>query len=114
MEKPIRVLIAAAECSPFAKTGGLADVAGTLPAELCKLGTDARVIIPYHRVIKEKYADRISHVCSFSVNLGWRTQYVGIEKTEINGFTVYFVDNEYYFGDKIYRGGNAEIEPSQF
>ncbi|MCD8254244.1 MAG: glycogen/starch synthase [Oscillospiraceae bacterium] len=104
------VLIAAAECSPLSKTGGLADVVGALPKSLAKLGFDARVITPYHRCIKEKYADKIEHIWSFDLRLGWRTQYVGLEKTVIDGVTVYLIDNEYYFGDAIYRGGLAEGE----
>ena len=109
-----RVLLAAAECAPLSKTGGLADVVGTLPKALKKLGMDARVITPYHRCIKEKYADRVEHLFHFYVDLGWRHQYAGIEKLEIDGVTVYLVDSEYYFGDKIYRGGDAETEQYAF
>ena len=95
-----RVLLAAAECAPLAKTGGLADVVGTLPKYLADLGMDARVITPYHRIIKEKF--------------GWRHQYVGIEKLVIDGVIVYLVDNESYYGDKIYRGGMPEGEQYAF
>ena len=109
-----RVLIAAAECAPLAKTGGLADVVGALPAALRALGTDARVIMPYHRVIKEKYGDRAEHLFHFFVELGWRHQYAGIEKLELNGTTVYLVDSEFYFGDKLYLGGMAEGEQYAF
>ena len=108
------VLLAAAECAPLSKTGGLADVVGTLPKSLKKLGVDARVITPYHRCIKEKYADRVEHLFHFYVDLGWRHQYAGIEKLEIDGVTVYLVDSEYYFGDRIYRGGDAETEQYAF
>ena len=104
------ILIAAAECSPFAKTGGLADVIGTLPKALAKEGYDVRVIMPYHRVIKERYGHLVKHLCSFSVELGWRSQYVGLEKLETDGGIHYLIDNEYYFGDCIYRGGNSGIE----
>ena len=105
-----RVLLAAAECAPLSKTGGLADVVGTLPKALKKLGIDARVITPYHRCIKEKYADRVEHMFFFYVQLGWRNEYVGIERMDLDGVTVYLVDNESYFGDKIYRGGYPEGE----
>ncbi len=105
-----RLLVCAAECSPFAKTGGLADVVGTLPAELRGLGFDARVILPYHRCIKERYSEQIEHLCAFAVDLGWRSQYVGLERLVQNGVIYYFIDNEFYFGDKIYRGGEGEIE----
>ncbi len=105
-----KVLLAAAECSPLSKTGGLADVAGALPKSLNALGFDARVITPYHRCVKEKYADRVEHMAEFYVNLGWRRQYVGLEKLSLGGLTIYLIDSEYYFGDKIYRGGLAEGE----
>lgn len=108
------VLLAAAECAPLSKTGGLADVVGTLPKALKKLGIDARVITPYHRCIKEKYADRVEHMFDFYVNLGWRTQYAGIEKLELDGICIYLVDNEYYFGDRIYKGGYEEGEQYAF
>ena len=108
------VLIAAAECSPLSKTGGLADVAGALPKSLNALGFDARVITPYHRCVKEKYADKVEHICHFYVNLGWRSQYAGLEKISLGGLTVYLIDSEYYFGDKIYRGGMAEGEQYAF
>ena len=108
------VLLAAAECAPLSKTGGLADVVGTLPKSLAALGIDARVITPYHRVIKEKYADRVEHMFYFYVQLGWRREYAGIEKLVLDGVTIYLVDNEHYFGDKIYWGGEAEGEQYAF
>lgn len=104
------ILVAAAECAPFAKTGGLADVVGTLSRELKDLGFDTRLMVPYHRVIKDKYRDAVQHVVSFSVDLGWRSQYVGIELLDWDGLPVYFIDNEYYFGHAIYRGGSFEGE----
>lgn len=109
-----RVLLAAAECAPISKTGGLADVVGTLPKALKELGIDARVITPYHRCVKDKYADRVEHMFDFYVNLGWRTQYCGIERLELDGVCIYLVDSEFYFGDKIYRGGQAEGEQYAF
>ena len=108
------VLIAAAECAPLSKTGGLADVVGTLPKALKKLGFDARVITPYHRCIKDKYAGKTEHMFDFYVQLGWRSQYCGIEKLVLDDVCIYLVDSEYYFGDKIYRGGQAEGEQYAF
>ncbi len=108
------VLLVAAECAPLAKTGGLADVVGTLPKELKKLGIDARVIIPYHRVIKEKYADKVEHMFHFFAKLGWRCEYAGIEKLELDGVIIYLVDNERYFGDRIYLGDQPEGEQYAF
>ena len=108
------VLLAAAECAPLSKTGGLADVVGTLPKSLKELGINAMIITPYHRCIKDKYADRVEHMFDFYVNLGWRTQYCGIERLELDGVCVYLVDNEFYFGDKIYKGGYEEGEQYAF
>ncbi len=105
-----RVLLVSAECAPLSKTGGLADVVGTLPKALAKLGIDARVITPYHRVIKEKYSDQVEHMFFFYSDLGWRREYVGIEKLVLDGVTIYLVDNEHYFGHKIYLGDRAEGE----
>ena len=109
-----RILLAAAECAPLSKTGGLADVVGTLPKALKKLSLDARVITPYHRCIKEKYASSVEHLFDFYVELGWGTQYCGIERLMLDGVCIYLVDNEYYFGDRIYKGGYEEGEQYAF
>ena len=108
------VLIAAAECTPFAKTGGLADVVGALATELKRIGFDVRVILPYHRVAKDKFGKQTRHIMSFSIDLGWRSQYVGIETMEHRDVTYYLIDNEYYFGYEIYKGGNMEGEQYAF
>ncbi len=110
LKKLPSILMTAAECAPFAKTGGLADVAGTLSRKLKDLGFDIRLALPYHRMIKDKYMDQVTHIASFSVDLGWRTQYVGLELYDWDGIPVYFIDNEYYFGHMIYRGGTFEGE----
>jgi len=113
-----KILIAAAECVPFAKTGGLADVAGALAKHLPALdggeAYDARLIMPCHRVIKQRWGAKLEHLFSFSVQLGWSSQYVGIERYCADGATYYFVDNEFYFGDMIYRGGEGEGEQYAF
>ena len=108
------VLIAAAECAPLVKVGGLADVVGALPKYLKKLGIDARVIMPFHRQIKERYYAETQHLCDFQASLGWRSQYVGLEKLEIDGTIYYFIDNEFYFGGPIYCGGEFEGEQYAF
>jgi len=110
----LRVLIAGAEAVPFAKTGGLADVIGTLPGELKKVGVDARVIMPKHGIIKHEYAGRLRYIASFYITFGWRSQYVGVETMEMDGVTYYFIDNEYYFYNAIYKGGEAEGEQYAF
>lgn len=97
-----RVLLAASECAPLAKTGGLADVVGTLPKYLRKLGVDARVMIPYHRIIKEKYGDRVEHLFSFEISLGWRSKFVGVNRLTLDGVCIWLIENDEYFGGAIY------------
>ncbi|MBD5560435.1 MAG: glycogen synthase GlgA [Clostridia bacterium] len=109
-----KVLIAAAEGAPFAKTGGLADVVGALPAALKREGVEAAVIMPEHSVIKHNFRNRLTTVAAMQIQVGWRSQYLGIEKAEENGVTYYFIDNEYYFGGPIYKGGTAEDEQYMF
>ncbi len=104
------VLLVGAECAPLAKTGGLADVIGTLPKSLAKLGIDARVIMPYHKKIKDKYGDKVEHMLSFYSDFGWDREYVGLEKLVISDVVIYLIDSEKYFGNAIYLGGDAEGE----
>lgn len=93
----MKVLFAVAECVPFVKTGGLADVAGALPKELTKAGMDVRVILPKYNLIPEKFRDEMKKVKEITVPVGWRQQYCGIETLEYEGITYYFLDHEYYF-----------------
>ncbi|MGJ7912935.1 glycogen synthase GlgA [Neobacillus sp. LXY-1] len=93
----MKVLFAVSECGPFAKSGGLADVAGSLPKELKSLGTDVRVILPKYGTISEEFKNNMKKVKEFFVSVGWRNQYCGIEELTHLGITYYFVDNEYYF-----------------
>lgn len=103
MSGELGVLFAAFEAVPFMKTGGLGDVAGSLPIELKKAGCDVRVIIPKFRTMPEEYKSKLTHVTDFYVPLGWRSQYCGIEKLEHKGVTFYFVDNEsYFYRDEAY------------
>ncbi|MBR2836403.1 MAG: glycogen synthase [Coriobacteriales bacterium] len=111
---PLPVLIAAAECAPLAKAGGLADVVGALPGYLKAYGVDAKVILPYHRCVKDKYRTQVEHVCHFTVHLGWRQQYAGIEKLVTDDATYYLIDNEFYFGGPLYCGGEFEGEQYAF
>lgn len=114
MAEKMRVLLLGSECVPFAKTGGLADVLGTLPQALNQLDVDARVMIPFHSKAKEKYRMETEHVIDFYVYLGWRSVFVGIDKLELNGVTYYFIDNEEFFGGPIYKGGIPEGEQYAF
>ncbi|MBP7231997.1 MAG: glycogen synthase [Syntrophaceae bacterium] len=108
------ILMTASEASPFAKTGGLADVVGTLTRELKALGFDIRLMLPFHRSVKERYRNQVRHIVSFSIDVGRSAQYVGIELYDWDGIPVYFIDNEHYFGHSIYCGGNFEGEQYSF
>ncbi|HHT51056.1 MAG TPA: glycogen synthase GlgA [Eubacteriaceae bacterium] len=93
----MKILYAAAEAAPFIKTGGLADVAGSLPPALKKAGEDIRVVIPLHSGIDEEYKKAMVKVEEFYINLSWRRQYAGIFKLKYKDTIYYFLDNEYYF-----------------
>ncbi len=99
----MKVLIAAAEAVPFAKTGGLADVIGSLPQELRRQGIDARVILPLYRDIPENLRSQMTTVRSTTVSLAWRRQYCGLFQLLYREVPYYFIDNEYYFArDGVY------------
>ena len=97
-----KILLAASECAPLAKTGGLADVVGTLPKYLNKLGFDARIMIPYHKIIKDKYADQIEYLFSFEISMGWRQKFVGVHRLILDKVCIWLIENEEYFGGPIY------------
>lgn len=99
----IKVLFATAEAFPFAGTGGLGEVAGSLPKALNKCGADVRVIMPLYGTIADKYRRNMTQIFVTRVNVGWRNQYCGVFRLENDGVVTYFIDNEYYFKrDKIY------------
>lgn len=100
----MKVLFAVSECGPFAKSGGLADVAGSLPKELKSLGTDVRVILPKYGSIADDFKADMEKINEFTVPVGWRNQYCGIEELIYQGVTYYFVDNEYYFKREGFYG----------
>ena len=93
-----KVAYIASECVPFIKTGGLADVVGTLPKIFDKSQYDVRIIIPNYLCIPNKYRDKMRYITHFHMDINWRQQYVGIMYLEYEGIKVYFIDNEYYFG----------------
>ena len=92
-----RVLFATSEAFPFAKTGGLADVAGSLPAAFDRSEYDVRVIMPKYGSIPKEYCEQMRFICSINVSLGWRNQYCGIFGLNYGGVIYYFIDNEFYF-----------------
>ncbi len=99
----MNILYATSEAAPFVKTGGLGDVAGSLPITLKKKGVDARVILPLYRCIDQKYKDMLTYINHIYIDMGWRKQYCGVFSLDWKDTTYYFVDNEYYFnGDKPY------------
>lgn len=103
-KKKLKILFVASEADPFIKTGGLADVAGSLPQALREEGHDVRLVIPEYRQIPEKYKERMEPVCHFRTKLAWRDRYLGVNKLEEDGVPVYFIDNKYYFDrDSIYE-----------
>ena len=110
----LKVLLAGAECAPFVKLGGLADVMGTLPKELNQIGADARVIMPFHSQMKGKYRAQTRHLADFNINFSGGETYVGVEELVYNEVTYYLIDNEGFFGDAVYRGGLAEGEQYAF
>lgn len=97
MRRKPRILFAAFEAEPFLKTGGLGDVAGSLPKAVKAQGFEVRLIMPKFGAIPDAYKAKMKHVCDFTLDLGWRHQYCGIESLKYQGVTCYFVDNEYYF-----------------
>lgn len=106
----MKVLFAASEAVPFFKTGGLADVIGSLPKELLKIGVDVRVMLPKYGDMPPAWKDRLEDVTSFSVQLGWRNPYCGVQTLQYGGVTYYFFDNEYYFGRPGLYGYDDEPE----
>ena len=93
----MKILFAASEAVPFCKTGGLADVAGSLPQALARSGNEVAVILPLYQRVAEKWKDQMSFVCHIEVPLGWRRLYCGLFRLDRDGVMWYFVDNEYYF-----------------
>lgn len=95
--KKMQIVFTSAECAPFVKTGGLGDVAGSLPAALVRAGAEVIVMVPKYATIKDEYKAQMEHFSDFYVSLGWRNEYCGLEKLEHDGVTYMFIDNERYF-----------------
>lgn len=106
-----KILFAASEAMPYVKTGGLADVTGSLPRCLDRHKYDVRVILPKYACMDKAFLPQLQFVCHFYVNLNWRRQYVGIFTAEYKGVRYYFVDNEFYFaGDQLYHNIYEDVE----
>ena len=110
-----KVLYVASEAVPFIKTGGLADVVGSLPKYFPKEYFDVRVIIPKYACMKQEFKDQLHYITNFYMDLNWRQQYVGIFEMEYDGIKFYFIDNEEHFsGDRPYYGMPADLEKFAF
>ena len=96
-DKP-RILLVAGECNPFSQTGGLGEVASSLPIAVNELGTaEMAVVTPLYECVDEKYRKDFTFICHINVPVAWRSQYAGLFKYVYRGVTYYFIDNEYYF-----------------
>ncbi|MDR1573355.1 MAG: glycogen synthase GlgA, partial [Clostridiales Family XIII bacterium] len=111
----MNILYTIFEAAPFAKSGGLGDVGGALPVFLKESGHDVRVIMPKHDAIPSKYKSEMKLLFSFQVQLGWRSQYCGVEMLKHRGVIYYFIDNEQYFKrDSLYGYGDDEERAAFF
>lgn len=111
----VKILFAASECVPFIKTGGLADVVGSLPGYLNKEEFDVRVILPKYLAIPEQLRNQMQYRTHFYMDLAWRRQYVGIFEMQYEGITFYFIDNEFYYsGYQPYGNIYEDIEKFAF
>lgn len=110
-----KVLFVSSESVPFIKTGGLADVVGSLPKYFDKNKYDVRVMLPKYMCMKDEWKDKLSYRLHFYMDLNWRQQYVGIFEMEYEGIKFYFIDNEEHFsGDKPYYGMPGDLEKFAF
>ncbi len=111
-----RVLFAASESVPFIKTGGLADVVGSLPKNFDKEEFDVRVILPKYSCMKPEWKEKLQYRTNYYMDFNWKSRYVGVEEVEVDGITFYFIDNEEYFnGFKPYStDGLWDIEKFAF
>lgn len=113
-KRKYKVLFASFEVAPFCKTGGLGEVAGSLPSALKNEGADVRVILPKLPTMPQKLASKLVHVADFSVPVGWRMQYCGVEMLKYKYMTYYFIDNEYYFKRDQFYGYDDDAERIAF
>ena len=93
----MNVLFCASEAAPFAASGGLGDVAGSLPRAIRNRKVACRVVMPLYGDMKQEYREKLTYITNFTVPVGWRNQYCGLFELTHNGVKYYFLDNEYYF-----------------
>ena len=110
----LKVLYVASEAVPFVKTGGLADVAGSLPKELKQKGVDVSVVIPKYSGIKEEYRNNMEHIYDGEINVSWRKKYLGIDRYDYKDVPFYFIDNQEYFYREGYYGYPDDVERFTF
>lgn len=106
----MNILFLTSESVPLIKTGGLADVAGSLPKELKKKGVDIRVVMPLHKGIDSSYKEKMEKVTEFYVDLDWKHQYAGVYLLEWDGVSYYFIDNLEYFDREGLYGYDDDAE----
>lgn len=110
-----KILMVSSEAVPYMKTGGLADVVGSLPRYMNREEYDVRVILPKYACMKQEFLSDLQFVCHFYVELSWRRQYAGVFKSEYKGVTYYFIDNEFYFaGSNPYNNIYEDVEKFAF
>lgn len=93
----MNILFCASEAAPFAASGGLGDVAGSLPRAIRNRKVACRVVMPLYGDMKQEYREKLTYITNFTVPVGWRNQYCGLFELTHNGVKYYFLDNEYYF-----------------
>lgn len=111
--EPLKVLIVASEVAPYAKSGGLGDVTGSLPKKIHEQGVDVRVALPKYKTIKNEHFENTEFLGDYNVSLGWRNQRAGIIKKDV-GYPVYFIENDFYFGRDGYYGYGDDNERFAF
>ncbi|MBM7624974.1 glycogen synthase GlgA [Sporohalobacter salinus] len=115
MDNRLKVLFVSPEVNPFVKTGGLADVAGSLPQALKELGVDIRVVLPEYSQVPDKYCSELEHILHYRTEVGWRDEYVGINTLNNKGVPTYFIDNKnYFYRDTIYGHDDEHIQFAYF
>ena len=108
------ILFVASEGVPFIKTGGLADVVGSLPRDIDRRYFDVRIVMPKYACMAKEMADKLEYVTNFYMDFHWKREYVGIFKAEVNGIIYYFIDNEYYFNGIKPYGDDVKFEIEKF